>query len=810
MMYIIFNHDGSIKEKNLTEFIQQGDNLTKKIAVAIEGIEPAALGIIGTFKLPNNETTVLTSSDTTTIKGTYPGVILALTEAETALAGVVRMNIQAVNPLTEEVYVTYSTFLMINEGDNPGTVAMMSVEAYQNLIAEIAEFVEREETILTFDNRLETIEGYAEDQIIYVKNSSLNQFEQLQNTGSELEWVVIFNFNDYYTKSEVDTLLSGKVDKTTTVNGHALDSNVTISKSDVGLGNVDNKSETTIKSDFTGEIANANTGFVTGGEIYTALSDKVDKVSGSSLVEDTKITAYDNHLINTSNPHLVTATQVGLGNVVNTGDSDTPTSSGITKFTTGGAYTLKNDLQSQITELKGIGRFLSLWDASTGVATTNPPTSPYVYKTGDYFRVSNGGSRMPSGSSYVTGETNYTTSQLTFGVGDLFYYDGTTWQYQTAVGAGGNVIDVQVDGQSVVSSGIANIDLTGKADKVSGATNGDLAGLDSNGNLTDSGIANDDVVTKSGTQTVTGTKTWQNTNPTQSNGYYETTVSSNYIEASRENLEHTVKYRARYSYSDIQLTNIINPNTQNSSQTTYSLGLPKVSATLATNNMIAPTYDNYSTYSVGEYCIYKNVLYKCITAVTTAGTFDSNKWSEIKLANFNPMTTSGDMIVGSSNGAPSRLAKGTDGQILSMVSGNQAWIDNKIKIASYGSLSNTSYDISVPYNSTKNGGVLMLVRLGSQFNSDRTKYSFTSHIWVPKYSYPGDRYFVSPLTCYFSDAPTSTSNTYLFVLHTYTNGTDGTLTVYQRAADGTLTQPSLANQVLTYEILEIDGHDYVY
>lgn len=35
------------------------------------------------------------------------------------------------------------------------------------------------------------------------------------------------------------TDLSGKVDKTTTVNGHALSSNVTVSKSDVGLGNVD-------------------------------------------------------------------------------------------------------------------------------------------------------------------------------------------------------------------------------------------------------------------------------------------------------------------------------------------------------------------------------------------------------------------------------------------------------------------------------------------------------------------------------------------------------------------------------------------
>jgi hypothetical protein len=38
----------------------------------------------------------------------------------------------------------------------------------------------------------------------------------------------------------VITDISGKVDNTTTVNGHALSSNVTVTKSDVGLGDVTN------------------------------------------------------------------------------------------------------------------------------------------------------------------------------------------------------------------------------------------------------------------------------------------------------------------------------------------------------------------------------------------------------------------------------------------------------------------------------------------------------------------------------------------------------------------------------------------
>lgn len=55
-----------------------------------------------------------------------------------------------------------------------------------------------------------------------------------------------------------------------------------------------------------------------------------------------------NHTDNTSNPHNVTASQVGLGSVVNTGDSDTPVENGTTKFTTGGAYALKNNLEQAV------------------------------------------------------------------------------------------------------------------------------------------------------------------------------------------------------------------------------------------------------------------------------------------------------------------------------------------------------------------------------------------------------------------------------------------------------------------------------
>lgn len=52
--------------------------------------------------------------------------------------------------------------------------------------------------------------------------------------------------------------------------------NISISKSQAGLGNVDNTSDATKKTNFTGSIASGNTGFVTGGDIYTALQGKAD------------------------------------------------------------------------------------------------------------------------------------------------------------------------------------------------------------------------------------------------------------------------------------------------------------------------------------------------------------------------------------------------------------------------------------------------------------------------------------------------------------------------------------------------------
>lgn len=52
-------------------------------------------------------------------------------------------------------------------------------------------------------------------------------------------------------------------------------------------------------------------------------------------------------------------------------------------------------------------------------------------------------------------------------------------------------------------------------------------------------------------------------------------------------------------------------------------------AARAGGNM-APEFSATSTYAVGDFCIYKDVLYRCTTAITTAGAWNSNKWISVK------------------------------------------------------------------------------------------------------------------------------------------------------------------------------------
>ena len=46
------------------------------------------------------------------------------------------------------------------------------------------------------------------------------------------------------------------------------------------------------------------------------------------------------------------------------------------------------------------------------------------------------------------------------------------------------------------------------------------------------------------------------------------------------------------------------------------------------NTLGTDEYDNTSTYSVGDYCIYNNTLYQCTTEISVAENFNDNHWQQ--------------------------------------------------------------------------------------------------------------------------------------------------------------------------------------
>ena len=140
-----------------------------------------------------------------------------------------------------------------------------------------------------------------------------------------------------------------------------------VTKAQVGLGNVPNVATNDQTPTYT--EASANTALTSGEKLSVAFG-KIAKAI-SSLIS---------HLGGKNNPHGVTKAQVGLGNVVNTGDSATPTSGGTTKFTTGGAYTLKQSIDKNTTAiatLNGTGTGSVTKAVSDGIAkvVANAPAS---------------------------------------------------------------------------------------------------------------------------------------------------------------------------------------------------------------------------------------------------------------------------------------------------------------------------------------------------------------------------------------------------------------------------------------------------
>ena len=89
------------------------------------------------------------------------------------------------------------------------------------------------------------------------------------------------------TKSSLQSSINNKVDKTTTVNGHALSGNVTVTKSDVSLGNVTNDAQ--VKRSEMG-VASGVATLGSDGKLTSAQLPAFKSVNGTSIVGSGNIT----------------------------------------------------------------------------------------------------------------------------------------------------------------------------------------------------------------------------------------------------------------------------------------------------------------------------------------------------------------------------------------------------------------------------------------------------------------------------------------------------------------------------------------
>lgn len=145
-------------------------------------------------------------------------------------------------------------------------------------------------------------------------------------------------------------------------------------------------------------ITTNNLGQVTSITTATVTSANDAKLTLNGATSSDKIEFTANQATDVSG--TINKTFVGLGSVVNTGDSATPTENGTTKFTTGGAFALRTSLEEMIKTQAA--HFRGSWDNWTSV-----PSDPTLYPAdplGDTTPTANDYMILVDASGYPVGQ----------------------------------------------------------------------------------------------------------------------------------------------------------------------------------------------------------------------------------------------------------------------------------------------------------------------------------------------------------------------------------------------------------------------
>lgn len=217
------------------------------------------------------------------------------------------------------------------------------------------------QTNIMFGSTYDTNSSGVVDNSEKLEGKTLHEVQDFANIHSKPTTLSGYGISDAFTKAEVTTNISNAV--AGLVNGApaVLD---TLSELSAALAN-DANFATTVANSIGDKVtknsvivAGTNTqitydskGLVTGGTTPTTLAgysinDAYTKTEGDSRYES-KNANIQSHIASTSNPHGVTKTQVGLGNVDNTADSVKNVLSA-TKWTTGRVLALGGDATGSV------------------------------------------------------------------------------------------------------------------------------------------------------------------------------------------------------------------------------------------------------------------------------------------------------------------------------------------------------------------------------------------------------------------------------------------------------------------------------
>ena len=251
--------------------------------------------------------------------------------------------------------------------------------------------------------------------------------------------------------------ISGKVDKTTTVNGHALSGNVSVTKSDVGLGNVGNfKAVSTVASQGLSDIektnarANIGAGTSSFSGSYNDLSNKptIPTVNNGKLTIKQNGISKGTFTANQSGASTVELTdtiEVEIGETAPTGtpklfvDEDADPEGVLDIYTRAQTDTLLAEKADKATTIAGYG----ITDAYTKTEVNGLVDTPHQeYVTVDaYANLPETGSKD---SIYRVSNYNGSTSQVDASVYSEYAWNGTQYIFLCVKSQIGEVFDISV------------------------------------------------------------------------------------------------------------------------------------------------------------------------------------------------------------------------------------------------------------------------------------------------------------------------------------------------------------------------------